>query len=197
VESVQIKFTSDHPWPGDVAVHLVSPSGSESRLININSNIYSDGYETDTLMISNAFYGEESEGYWTIKMYDGDDLMGTGSLLNWKIQINGHISPLETMHPMPVTGMNFGPVPISSSMTPTFTFIHSSSLLTLDHYEAAIGTSAFDEDIKGWTNIGLNDNAQRLTGLTLSNGVTYYLKIRAFNGFGYSSVQILPWKADF
>lgn len=197
IESVQIRFTSNHPWPGDVAIHLVSPSGTESRLLTINSNIYSTGFEANTLMISNAFYGEKSEGYWTIKMYDGDDTIGTGQLTNWKVQINGHRPPSELMNPLPVTAINFGPTPLSSTMTPVFSFTHSPDLLSLERYEVAIGTSAYDENVLGWTTIDLQDNGHRMTGLNLIDGETYYLKIRAVNSYGYSSIQIATWTADF
>src|SRR5690606_22316978 len=43
IESVRIQITTDHARPGDLAIHLVSPSGTESRLMTLNSNIYSEG----------------------------------------------------------------------------------------------------------------------------------------------------------
>lgn len=197
VESVQIQFTSNHPWPGEVAIHLVSPQGTESRLLTLNSNIYSSGFETNTLMISNAFYGESTEGFWTIKMYDGDTALGTGQLTNWKLIINGHRNPADLLNPLPVTNINFGPVPASATMSPVFSFIHSPDLLDLDHYEVAVGTAADNENILGWRSIGLQDNGHRLTGLVLDDNTTYYLKIRAVNSTGYSSVQITTWTADY
>jgi hypothetical protein len=148
-------------------------------------------------MISNAFYGETSEGYWTIKMYDGDSLLATGSLSNWKILINGHMSALEMFNPMPVTGIYLGPVQVTSTNSPLFGFTHSTSLSDLYYYEAAVGTAASNEAIKDWTNIGLTNSANILTGMTLVDGQTYYLKIRAVSPYGFSSVQIKPWTADF
>jgi subtilisin family serine protease len=197
VESVQIVFNSSHPWPGELAIHLVSPSGTESRLLNINSNIHGAGVAAHTQMISNAFYGEPSEGYWTIKLYDGNNQLGSGDLTNWKILINGHLNPFEIYNPMPPTFINYGPVPVSSSQSPIFSFIHSTDSATLDYYEAAVGTAANNESVKDWTNIGLNHSGQQLNGMSLVNGQTYYLKIRAVSPSGVSSVQVIPWTAGF
>ena len=93
IESVQLKITTNHNWPGDLAIHLVSPNGTESRLLNINSDIYSaSGLATDTLLISNAFYYENAQGVWTIKVYDGGSTYSSNDyqLTNWKLIINGH-----------------------------------------------------------------------------------------------------------
>lgn len=198
VESVQIEFTSDHPWPGEVAIHLVSPLGTESRLLNINSNIYAlSGFEADTLMLTNAFYGEKSEGYWTIKLYDGDSAAGTGLLTNWKLKINGHLDSTEVLKPRPVSNIYLGPTPVSSSMSPVYSFTHSPDLPTILYYEVAVGTTAETEDVRGWTNIGLVDYGNRFTGLSLVDEQTYFIKIRAVNIYGASSVEIISWKADF
>src|SRR5690606_20734561 len=89
IESVQIQITTNHARPGDLAIHLVSPSGTESRLMTLNHNIYSVGLDANFTMASNAFYGENSSGTWTIKVYDGKALI-TGALQNWKILVSGH-----------------------------------------------------------------------------------------------------------
>jgi subtilisin-like proprotein convertase family protein len=193
IESVQISLTSDHPWPGDLAIHLVSPSGTESRLLTINNNIYSSPLDSDFIMLSNAFYGEESEGYWTIRIFDGDSVMGTGDLQNWKIKINGRRKTSDLSKPLPPTLLGLG-TPANLSTTPIFGFTHSVST-SVTRYEAAVGSNFDNESIRGWTSIGLSNSGNQLTGLTLISGQTYYLKVRAVNSVGVSSVQLLPWTA--
>lgn len=195
VESVQISLTTDHPWPGDLAIHLVSPSGTESRLMTLNNNIYSVALDPDFIMLSNAFYGEESEGFWKIKIYDGDAAMGTGDLTNWKILISGRRKSSDLSRPYPPTKMGLG-VPSDLTSSPIFAFSNSVSHSTLTRYEAAVGEDFDDINIKGWTSIGLSNSGQQLTGLTLVSGETYYLKVRAVNSANEtSSIQLLPWTA--
>lgn len=193
IESVQISLTTDHEWPGDLAIHLVSPSGTESRLLNLNNMAYSEGLDPEFLMISNAFYGEESEGYWTIKVYDGD-ATGIGELINWKIMINGRRNPAHLSKPYPPTFMTLG-IPSSVDASPVFSFSDSITHSSLLRYEAAVGDAPNNVSVKGWTNIGLTNSGQQLTGLSLVSGQVYYLKVRAVSASGVSSVQLLPWTA--
>jgi subtilisin-like proprotein convertase family protein len=88
IESVQIKVTFDHTLIGDLGVELLSPAGTRSKLLLIRSNI-KDTYIADFPLLSNAFYGEASQGNWTIKVVDGL-ATHTGKLVSWKLKINGH-----------------------------------------------------------------------------------------------------------
>ena len=198
IEAVQISFTSDHPFPGDLAIHLVSPLGTESRLLNINNKIAGDEFTfSGTIMLSNAFYGESSLGNWQIKVYDGDSLFGTGNLIDWKILISGHKKAADVNKPYPPVFLSLGLVPVSDSMTPVFNFSASASSSSVWWYEAAVGLTPDDESVKGWTNVGLSTANQQLTGLsTLNDGQTYYLKLRARSAGGYSTPQVKSWSAD-
>lgn len=193
IEAVQIKLTTDHPWPGDLAIHLISPSGTESRLLTLNNNIFGLGLDSDFQMLSNAFYGESSEGMWKLRIYDGDSLFGTGDLLNWKILISGHRRSSDLFRPYPPTFMTLGSIPSTLDRSPVFNFSDSISHSSLFRYEAAIGDSSDNENIRGWTSIGLTNSGHQITGVTLSSATTYYLKIRAVSSGGVSSVQLLPW----
>lgn len=196
VESVQIKITSDHLWPADLAVHLVSPSGTESRLLTLNNGIYGGAFD-DFLMLSNAFYGEESEGYWTIKVYDGSTLIEDGGQLNkWKILISGRKKTADVLNPEPPTFLSLGAVPLVSTETPVFNFSDSVSQAVLEDYEAAVGTNEGNESVVPWTSIGLSTTGHKFSGLALASGQTYYLKVRARNGTKYSSVQLGTWEAN-
>lgn len=88
IESIQIRVSTNHVFLGDIGIELKSPSGTVSRILHVNSNIDQSGL-SDFIMLSNAFYGENSSGPWTIKLIDGG-AQDTGSLTNWKIKINGH-----------------------------------------------------------------------------------------------------------
>ena len=48
-------------------------------------------------------------------------------------------------------------------------------------YQYAIGTSASSADVAGWTSAGAATGVTR-TGLSLTNGVTYYFSVKALNG---------------
>ncbi|MFP5385499.1 MAG: S8 family serine peptidase [Bacteriovoracia bacterium] len=193
VEAVQIKLTTDHPWPGDLAIHLVSPSGTEGRLLTLNNNIYGDGLESEFIMLSNAFYGEDSEGYWTIRIYDGDALFGSGQLDNWKILVSGHREASDLGNPYPPTSITLGAVPASLDRTPLFSFADSESAASVLYYQAAIGDDFDNENILNWTSIGLSNASQQITGLSLNSGTTYYLKLRAVSSSGVSAVQLIQW----
>ena len=198
VESVQIKISSDHPYPGDLAVHLVSPGLTESRVLTLNNGIYSFTPFDDFTMLSNAFYGEESQGYWTIKIYDGNALVpaNIGELINWKILISGRKDTPDVLNPEPPTFMSLGAVPGISTETPVFNFSDSVSQSVIDDYEASVGTNENNEAIVPWTSIGLATTGHKFTGLTLSSGQTYYVKVRARNGTRYSSMQVATWEAN-
>ncbi len=194
IEAVEIKLTTDHPAPGELAVHLISPSGTESRLLNLNSNLEGGPLPEDTVMLTNAFFGELSEGYWTLRIYDGSLTEGTGQLTNWKIQINGRRISNDINKPYPLTHLG-----LSSGSTlqnsPVFYFTNSLSHNSLLYYEAAVGNSPSDENMKSWTNIGLNNYGHELDGMTLLPGQIYYLKVRARSASGVSSVQVVSFVA--
>lgn len=87
IESVQVKVTIEHTRIGDLGLELISPAGTKSRLLLINSNI-KDRDLYDYVLISNAFYQESSVGRWTIRLIDGSPGYN-GRLSSWEIKING------------------------------------------------------------------------------------------------------------
>lgn len=69
LEWVGITLDIDHPYAGDLAVDLISPAGTVSRIIDpnfINFNAYSGGFRFASL----AFKEEESAGTWTLRIRD-------------------------------------------------------------------------------------------------------------------------------
>ncbi len=118
VESVQIKLTLDHTRLPDLAIELISPSGTRSVLQTPRNGLVGQslepnvaGYENQ-LMLSNQFYGESAKGEWTLRAIDtnGDEVFSylayfnsstifevpmanntqPGVLKNWSMRIFGH-----------------------------------------------------------------------------------------------------------
>lgn len=88
IEAVQITVNIDHNHIGDLGIELTSPSGTKSQLMLINSGLIQEGMN-NTVLLSNAFYMEPSQGQWTIKVLDGDPEV-SGTLKNWSIKVWGH-----------------------------------------------------------------------------------------------------------
>jgi subtilisin-like proprotein convertase family protein len=197
IENVQIEVSVDHDFPGDLAILLESPDGTESRLLNINSRIYSADGLDQHIFSSNAFYGEESEGWWTIKIIDGDPTYAAGGeLTNWKININGHRKSTDLLTPYPPTFITLAATPATSDRTPVFGFTQSVSHASLLTYQAMVEKASDGTVVKNWSSIGLANGSQQFTGLTLIPGEVYNLKIRAVSSGGASSVQLKQWTSN-
>ena len=86
VESVNINVCLSHASPSDLSISLTSPSDTRSVLLP-PFNGFSN---TDSCfnLISNAFYGESSNGNWSIKIVD-KKANTEGNINNWKITIFG------------------------------------------------------------------------------------------------------------
>ena len=86
IEAINVNLCLSHDRPSDLGVALTSPGGTRSVLLS-PFNGFSN---TDSCfnILSNAFYGENSTGNWTIKIHDKKS--GTsGSLSNWKLTVFG------------------------------------------------------------------------------------------------------------
>jgi subtilisin-like proprotein convertase family protein len=88
-EAVQIRVSATHTFTGDLGIELVSPRGTRSVLKNIRDGFGLDQNLSNMVLLSNAFYGENPTGTWTIKVVDGD-AQDTGTLDNWAIRVYGH-----------------------------------------------------------------------------------------------------------
>jgi subtilisin family serine protease len=87
VESVQVKF-SERTCTGNIGLELTSPAGTKSILWNINSGILETS-TTNHVLLSNAFYGENSAGTWSLKMISGAAACAP-TLVSWQLNISGH-----------------------------------------------------------------------------------------------------------
>ena len=201
VEHVQIELNSTHTFIGDLAISLTSPSGKESRLLNINNKIFGSTL-TNFRMSSNFFYSEESNGFWTLKVIDGSgatkDLgpttttTGIGNLTSWKILVSGHRKASEINNPLPPTGIIISDV--SGSTTTSFSFSPSQGALATTQYEVGIFTPA-GEAVHAYQNIGSSTNFTA-PAPPLVGGTVYQFRVRAKEPSSppkYSSVQAKEW----
>jgi subtilisin-like proprotein convertase family protein len=97
IESVQLRLSVTHDYPGDLGVELRSPSGTVSTLMAINSGMVGTDLN-DVLLSSNAFYFENAQGDWQVRIIDGaqDDV---GVLTRWQINIAGHEQGTTNIEP--------------------------------------------------------------------------------------------------
>jgi subtilisin-like proprotein convertase family protein len=89
IETVQIKISVTHAYTGDLGIELTSPAGTRSILLNARNGFSSSDNLSSMILTSNAFYGERSNGDWTVKVVDADAGIA-GTLTSWSIRVFGH-----------------------------------------------------------------------------------------------------------
>jgi hypothetical protein len=89
VEAVQVKINLAHSYSGELGIELTSPSGTTSMLFNPRNAFGTANNLTNQILLSNAFYGEQGSGNWTIKVVD-TLASDTGTITDWSIKIFGH-----------------------------------------------------------------------------------------------------------
>lgn len=89
VESVQVKLEFSHTYVSDLQIQLTSPSGMVSVLMTPRNGMGVAVTNQELVLLSQAFYGEDSLGGWTLEVFDtnGDD---TGTLHDWSMTVYGH-----------------------------------------------------------------------------------------------------------
>lgn len=92
IEAVQIRVNVTHTYTGDLGIILTNvTTGTSSILLNIRSGFSSDTNLTNMILLSNAFYGEDSSSDWIIRVIDGGTgTSSNGTLVSWDIRIFGH-----------------------------------------------------------------------------------------------------------
>jgi len=88
-EAVQISVTATHTFTGDLAIELTSPKGTRSVLKTGDDGFANSQNLSGMVLVSNAFYGEDPTGSWTLKVVDVA-AQDTGTLTNWTLRIYGH-----------------------------------------------------------------------------------------------------------
>lgn len=88
VEAVQVAVSVTHSYSGDIGIELTSPSGTKSILLNAVNGFYASDDLNAMVLLSNAFYGEDSSGDWTLTAVDGE-LAYPGTLTRWTLTVFG------------------------------------------------------------------------------------------------------------
>jgi subtilisin family serine protease/ligand-binding sensor domain-containing protein len=202
IESLQVKVSVTHGYAENIGIEITSPAGTTSKVILINSGVLDYNYN-DALFTTNAFYGEESRGNWTIKIVDGADLnpdgtRGTsGTLTNWKINILGHkiFNPDDQTVPEPITNLQLSSYYNSSTSTPFVSFSNSTSSDVL-RYEYCVGTATNNCSISDWLILNGTQPFQ-LTGLNLNESGTYFFNVRTVDVYeNESNIISSSWVVD-
>ena len=89
IEAVQIRVNITHAFTGDLGIELTSPGGTRSVLKTIRDGFAGSANLSDMILLSNAFYGENPTGSWTLKVVDGN-VGDIGTLNSWAIRVYGH-----------------------------------------------------------------------------------------------------------
>lgn len=107
VESVEVGLKFSHERRGDLRAYLISPDGTQSRLFNDTSVTIPGVDQQDNAAVTdfewtfltNAFWGEQKNGTWTLKMVDvAPD--NTGLWLQYGVRF--HLGKMELQQDGPV-----------------------------------------------------------------------------------------------
>ena len=86
IEAINVNVCLAHDRPSDLSIALTSPQGTRSVLLPPFNGF--EDVSSCFNIISNAFYGENSNGEWEIKIVDKkSDVIGT--ITNWKLTVFG------------------------------------------------------------------------------------------------------------
>ncbi|OPK02803.1 S8 family serine peptidase [Pseudomonas veronii] len=106
VESAQVTVALTHQYWGDLIIKLISPSGTESVLVNRSGKALGSGASDRGDSISGTMNfsfnsthlrGEDSGGVWTLQVIDA--VTGeTGTLSNWKLDLYGALEGVDDVY---------------------------------------------------------------------------------------------------
>lgn len=80
-----------HGFPGDLQIELLSPAGTRSVLLD-NTTGEPDSTDFTWTFSSTQFWGENSQGNWTLAVFDQDRGM-VGRLMDWSLTLYGDEIP--------------------------------------------------------------------------------------------------------
>ncbi|MCX6344042.1 MAG: S8 family serine peptidase [Armatimonadetes bacterium] len=104
LEEVLVTLNITHTWRGDLEAVLTSPSGTTSRLMRSYAN--DSGANINWTFSTNAFWGENPAGTWTLKVLDTSDY-DTGTWNSYSATLRmGSLNPAPTVSTVAVqTGL--------------------------------------------------------------------------------------------
>lgn len=88
IEAVSVALNITHEKIGQLAIDLISPSNTVSRLVVPRNSL--DGFSDyiGEVFLTNAFYMESSAGIWKLRVYDAASGV-SGTLNSWTIKVYG------------------------------------------------------------------------------------------------------------
>ncbi len=194
IEHVQVVVNITHTLPSDLGLELTSPAGTKTKLMNINSAML--GSDLNNVYFgANGFYGERSEGTWTLKVIDGAS-EDVGTLENWSISILGNrgSSLADSTPPAPASGF---------SRSGTNLVWTPSSSADVARYELCIRPTSFTDGcgdgdwrpmLHDSTTLLLDKYVYKGQMAPLISGVSYSSKIRAVDtSENESTLQTFNW----
>jgi len=100
VERAEVQLDLRHGLVGDLVVTLVSPSGTESVLLNrpMKGTYYAPGDRLTFALDSTNFLGESGQGDWTLRIQDASANGQTGTLLGWSLTLTGAPPSADTRY---------------------------------------------------------------------------------------------------
>lgn len=107
VERIEVDFTANHAFRGDLRVVLTSPDGTQSILAEPHDDP-NDNYSSWTFT-STHHWGESSVGQWTLTVSD-EGTSDIGSWSNWTLKLYGTAGPTEPAPPRVVSSSPMGTV---------------------------------------------------------------------------------------
>lgn len=181
LEEVLVTLNVTHQWRGDVEAFLTSPQGTTSRLMIRSSS--DDGTSLAWTFRSNAFWGENPFGQWTLRVTDAFPVL-TGTWLSYALQVR--MGTLIAKVPgLPDAPTGFAAAPKAGkkqgakNLTATWTDqAHDETGFEID--VLLDKTGAFLKTVS----FGPNTSGGDITGL--KKKTAYRLTLRAVNGVGPS-----------
>lgn len=194
IEHVQISVSVNHTYIGDLGLELTSPSGTTTKILNINSRMMGTNL-TNVYFGANGFYGERSRGVWTLKVIDGA-VADTGTLVSWSISILGNRGPSLTDVTAPSPPSAFAKSGANLNWT-------ASSSGDVARYEICIvptsqlATGCIDGDwrpVRSGTSLALSSYIYRGLLAVLASSSSYTAQIRSVDtSENESSVVTTSW----
>ena len=99
LERVEVALNLAHNKLGDLKIVLVSPSGTESVLLDqLGNGLYVHaGGKLNFTLTSAQFLGEDPRGDWTLRVEDKGALV-SGTVKSWALTLHGGAASSDTMH---------------------------------------------------------------------------------------------------
>lgn len=95
-ETVEVTVNITHPYRGDLAISLISPSGMVSRLAEVHND--SNANYNNWMFTSFAHWDENPNGIWRLVVADLSP-SDIGSLVSWSMKVHGYVDPnAVTLH---------------------------------------------------------------------------------------------------